>query len=436
MKHQKRFLLIAVATALAIFTLGCSFNFSTAKITDAIMTDSIDADGKPGSAVSVYPADTETLYTSAIIKNAPDNTIIRIEWINSTTGKTINLVSFDSGDISDRYIYSSLKPDRLLTVGDYEVRYFIDGRTEPDATVKFMVAASEAEDAVAKNEEAVTAADDPSQTYLEDVHMTSGFDADGVPLDTIETLASTGTWYVSAILRNATQDTMIRFVWYDTEGSVIDDYDFDPQGETDVYIGGSMQLTNTAPDGQYWVELYIDNAEDPAAQVAFTVGEVSAAAAVDTGSFVTYSQQEGGFSIQYPADWEMIEMAESTSAAFYPEAYVIDGEDEVNAVVVFALKDYTEGYTLAEFQQAWINGTEENAYENYALVASAITKVNGRDIASYEYSWSRDGYNLYTMDFILFNGADAFVISYSATMEDVDTLYPYVEAMVLSFDVL
>ncbi len=425
MKHQRRILLIAVAAALAIFTLGCSFNFSTAKITDAIMTDSIDADGKPGNTVSVFSTDTEVLYTSAIIKNAPDKTIIRVEWIYTTTGETINRVTFDSGDISDRYIFSSIQPDTPLTVGDYEVRYFIDGRTEPDATVKFMVADAEE-----------VAEDDSMATYLEDVHMTSGFDADGVPLDTIETLASTGTWYVSAILRNATENTMIRFVWYNIDGSVIDDYDFDPQGATDVYISGSMQLTSTAPDGQYWVELYIDNAEDPAAQVAFIVGEVSAAAAVDTGSYETYLQQEGGFSIQYPADWEVIEMKEDMSAAFYPKEYEIDGEDEVNAVLVFALKDYTEGYTLAEFQQAWIDGTEENAYEDYALIASSITPVNGRDIASYEYSWSRDGYNLYTMDFILFNGADAFVISYTATMEDVDTLYPYVEAMVLSFDVL
>ena len=56
-KMRKRILLIAVAALLAIFTVGCSFSVSTAKIQDAIMTNTVDADGKPGEEVVSFPAD-------------------------------------------------------------------------------------------------------------------------------------------------------------------------------------------------------------------------------------------------------------------------------------------------------------------------------------------------------------------------------------------
>lgn len=103
--------------------------------------------------------------------------------------------------------------------------------------------------------------------------MTSGFDSNGKPLDSIVTVPSTGTWYVSAVLRNTQPDTIVHYVWYDTSNNVIDEYDLDPQGATDVYINGSMELAATAPSGEYWVEIYMNNSTMPAAQVGFTVSD-------------------------------------------------------------------------------------------------------------------------------------------------------------------
>lgn len=255
MKNMKKFTLIAVAALLAIFTVGCSFNFSTAKIENAIMTDSVDAEGKPGEEVVSYPADAQTLFTSAKLMSAPDNTQIRIVWTYVTGDQLIDEVVLDSGDISDRYIYSDWSPNIILPEGDYQVEYFIDDREEPDATVKFVI---------------VAAQNLPTGAYLEDAHMTSYMDESGAPADTIDTVGTTGTWYVSAVLRNTQPDTVIQFVWYDTNGDVIDSYSLDPAGATDVYISGLLEITSVAPEGEYLVELYINDASTPSASVSFS----------------------------------------------------------------------------------------------------------------------------------------------------------------------
>ncbi len=65
MKSRRRILVMGLALALAVFAAGCSFSFSTAKIEDAIMTNSVDAEGKPGDAVTSFTPDVAVLYTSA-----------------------------------------------------------------------------------------------------------------------------------------------------------------------------------------------------------------------------------------------------------------------------------------------------------------------------------------------------------------------------------
>ena len=421
---KKRVLLIAVAALLAIFAVGCSFSASTAKIADAIMTNSVDADGKPGEEVVSFPADAAILYTSAKLMNAPDNTQIRIEWTYVTGNQPIDSITLDSGTIASRYIYSNLEPTQALPEGDYQVQYFIDDRKEPDATVKFVVVAAE-------NKAAAT-----DGAYLEDTHMTSGIDASGKPLDTVTSVASTGTWYVSSILRSATADTKIHYVWYDTNSNKIDQVEFDPQGATDVYIFGSFELTSTAPEGQYRVEVYIDDATTPAASVDFAVSNIVANNTTPTMKMASYQQKEGGFSIQYPESWKMQEQTASNLAWFYPKEYAIDGESDINNVFVVSVKGSAAGYTTETALKSWIDETVAEKHENYTYVDQAIDIVNGRDIASYAYQWTKDGYNLRTIDFLIVDGDNLYVVTFTATNDAFDTLYPYVEQMVLSLQIL
>ncbi len=407
-------ILLAAAVMLAVFTVGCSFSFSTAKIEDAIMTNSVDAEGKPGEAVTSFTSNAQTLYTSAVIKSAPDHTKIRIVWTYVTNNQLIDEVELDSGTVSDRYIYSDLWPSAPLPAGDYKVEYFIEDRKEPDATVLFTV----------------------NGAYLEDIHMTSYMDANGVPADTIDTVDPAGPWYVSAVLRNTQPDTKIHFIWYDTSGTVIDSYEFDPAGETDVYISGSMTLNSIAPEGQYKVELYIDDAATPAATVDFTVSAISSENAVSSADFKLYTQAEGGFSIKYPGDWLMLEEKDSLAAGFYPIDYAVSGQDDLNTVIVYTLKDTTGGNTIDAMLKLWVSLNEDKNLENYTLVDQGTDTVNGYDMAYYEYSWTRDEYNLYSIDFLINQGTDLYVITFTSTQDALDTLYPYVEQMVLSFNIL
>jgi hypothetical protein len=322
MKHQKRIFLLTIVAVLVIFTIGCSSNVSTdeiadstltdssaangtAQIADAIMTDSIDANGMPGNTVTSFSGDASVIYTSAKILNAPNNTQIRIVWIYATSGEQFEEITLDSGDISDRYIYSSFEPSALLPAGDYQVEYYIEDRTAPDATV------------------------------------------------------------------------------------------------------------------------------------TFTVGEVATGTAAVPDGFATYAQTEGGFSIQYPETWTIVESKENLAVKFNPAEFAVENEEEkINAVVVVALKSYAQDVTIEGMQQTWNDQQASAGYENYKSVSSTIDSVNGFDMAISEYSWSYADGALYTMDFLILNGADLYVITFTATENALETLYPSVEQMVISFNLL
>lgn len=417
MKFSKRAICIFLALTLAFLTFGCSFNFTTAKIEDAIMTDTLDADGVPGAEVTSFSADAAVLYASAKLRNAPDNTQILVVWTYVTGDQLIDQVVIDSGDVSDRYIYSSLEPTEMMPEGEYKVEFFIDEREEPDATVLFSVT--------------------PAPTYIEDAHMTSYMDEGGVPADTITVLPTTGVWCVSAILRNADENTMIRFVWYDTGESIIDEYTFDPQGQTDIYIGGTLALTTVAPEGTYHVDMFIGNNSEPAASVSFTVTELATdTAEEDLGSFTTYVQQTGGYQVDYPSDWIMFEISDSYSIFVYPLDYEIVNEDDLNGAIIGVSQGAAYGYTISTALDQWILETEQEGNENYTYIQSSVETVNGRDMAMFTYSWSRDGYNLYTFDFLVVENTDLYVITFTATDDAVDILYPYLREIVLSFNLL
>ncbi|MDP3446586.1 MAG: hypothetical protein Q8S22_00810 [Eubacteriales bacterium] len=301
MKIEKRIILIAVAIALAVFAAGCNFSFTTAKIEDAIMTVSIDAEGKPGEEVVSYPADARAIYTSAKIMNAPDHTQIHIVWTYVTGKQLIDTITLDSGELANRYIYSDFTPSAILPEGDYQVEYYIDDREEPDATVKFVI--------------------------------------------------------------------------------------------------------------------------------------LSAAGASNT-EYTLYSQAEGGFSFMYPTDWDIQEFLEERGAFVYPMEYAIANEDDINTVIVYAAEAEASEHTIDTLLQAWVDETETEALENYAYIAQAVDTINGKDIASYSYSWTRGDYQLYTVDALLMNGDNFYVLSFTATAEAYDVLYPHFEQMAISFEIL
>jgi len=267
MKTLKRIALLFLAAVLVLFSAGCSCNFSTATIAEAIMTDSIDENGMPGETVDFYYADTPMLYTSAKILNAPDNTEIRVVWAYVTGQEVMDEVFFDSGTITDRYIYSYFEPTELLPEGDYRVDYFIGGNKEYAARVEFTVVAAIAE---------TDSYDVPmnwtpfvDSTIFSSVNMTSGIDEYAAPFDTIYSVLTTDTWYVSAILLGPDSDSIYYFAWYDIYGTVLDVVEVDLTGTTDTYLYSYLPANATSPEGVYAVGIFIDEATEPSAVITF-----------------------------------------------------------------------------------------------------------------------------------------------------------------------
>jgi hypothetical protein len=181
------------------------------------------------------------------------------------------------------------------------------------------------------------------------------------------------------------------------------------------------------------VEYYIDDREEPDATVKFVI--LSAAGASNT-EYTLYSQAEGGFSFMYPTDWDIQEFLEERGAFVYPMEYAIANEDDINTVIVYAAEAEASEHTIDTLLQAWVDETETEALENYAYIAQAVDTINGKDIASYSYSWTRGDYQLYTVDALLMNGDNFYVLSFTATAEAYDVLYPHFEQMAISFEIL
>jgi len=432
MKSNKRIAIVAIAMALALLATACSFSVSTANIQDAIMTNSIDAEGKPGATVTSYTPDAAGLYVSAKLRNAPDNTQIKFVWTYVTDNTLIDEVTVDSGTLSDRYISSNLQPPQLLPEGDYMVQIFIDERKEPDATVNFTVAAAEV-----KNE--VVSA---SGAYLEDVFMTNSIDAQGMPGGVVEAyLPDADMLYVSAKLRNAPNNTQIKFVWtYVTENQLIDEIVVDSGDIADRYVYSNLEPTATLPEGDYMVEIFLnDNTVADATVNFFVTTDASLTGVMDaatTAGFTFYSQDAGGFSFEYPSDWMLQEFPDQMIAFVYPDEYSVAGEDTINTVYVVANKGTGEGYTIDTLLQGWVDETNAEGIENYEYIAQSVDNINGKDIASFSYSWTKGDIKLYTVDALLLNGSDFYVLEFVVTQDLYETLYPLFEHMAISFEIL
>ena len=107
-----------------------------------------------------------------------------------------------------------------------------------------------------------------SSANVSDAVMTTAVDENYEPVDTVTSFAAGSIAYVSAQLHNAPDDTTITFVWYANDAQVAE-YSTGNEGQTEAAIACGTDQT-TQP-GNYKVEIYIDEREDPDAVVEFTV---------------------------------------------------------------------------------------------------------------------------------------------------------------------
>jgi hypothetical protein len=131
-----------------------------------------------------------------------------------------------------------------------------------------------------------------------------------------------------------------------------------------------------------------------------------------------------------------MEYPEDLAVWVYPEDYTVDGENDLNSVYVFANKGSAASYTINTLLKAWVDETEADGIENYAYIAQSVDAINGKDIASYSYSWTRGALKLYTVDALILDGADFYVMTFTTTQEAYDALYPSFEQLAMSFEVV
>ena len=145
---MKKIFCLLVLVTLLLGSVGCTirsngsdgfeFSFSTANMTDAVMTTDIQ-DCKPVDTVTTYPQDAPHFIAVGILNNAPEDTKVKFVWNYITVEQVIDEVVVDAEGKSDVYISSTLSSDNLWPTGDYSVDIYIEGRDDPDATVLFSV---------------------------------------------------------------------------------------------------------------------------------------------------------------------------------------------------------------------------------------------------------------------------------------------------------
>jgi len=109
---------------------------------------------------------------------------------------------------------------------------------------------------------------------LENAHMTTAMDANGNPVDRVSSYSpDTPELVAVAELRNAPTHTQVKFVWsYVTQDVLIGEHVVD-SGENDANVYVFSYITNDRPwpEGEYKVEMYIEDRQTPDTTVNFTI---------------------------------------------------------------------------------------------------------------------------------------------------------------------
>jgi hypothetical protein len=106
-----------------------------------------------------------------------------------------------------------------------------------------------------------------SSANVQNAVMTSAVDADGTPVDSVTTYPVGAPVYAVAELHNAPDDTIITFKWF-AEGQQVDEISL-TNTLTDQYVMSNVDGITQA--GNYSVEIYINEREEPDAVLSFTV---------------------------------------------------------------------------------------------------------------------------------------------------------------------
>lgn len=100
--------------------------------------------------------------------------------------------------------------------------------------------------------------------------MTTGVDESSMAIDEVTEFPVNTDVYVAAELHNAPDNTDITFIWY-LEGQEVDSVTINNGDVSDAPLWGILPAELVTTPGNYAVEIYIDDREEPDTVTEFTV---------------------------------------------------------------------------------------------------------------------------------------------------------------------
>lgn len=120
---------LVVAVGIALIVGGGSLNFTTAKLANAAMASKIDTSTMKAITLSgTFSPQTEVIYVTAILQNAPSDTVITATWHYVTKNVEIATVDITSTETNQYISFSMSKPTNGFPTGDYKVDLYIDAK--------------------------------------------------------------------------------------------------------------------------------------------------------------------------------------------------------------------------------------------------------------------------------------------------------------------
>lgn len=130
------YILVISILMLSVLFMGASCSSSTANVTNAVMTTSVDANFLPVDNVTTFPVNSD-VYVAAELHNAPDDTSITFVWY--LNGEQLDKVTIGNDKVSDAPLAGYLPAAEITKPGNYTVEIYIDDRDKPDTVTEFVV---------------------------------------------------------------------------------------------------------------------------------------------------------------------------------------------------------------------------------------------------------------------------------------------------------
>ena len=130
--NLKDVLFLSLVILMSLFFIECEARFSTAKLGEATMCTKVDeVTKKPVEKNDVFTSDTQEIFCSVKLSNAPSDTSIKSEWIY-VKGEAENLSDYKIDEFTittegSKYVSFSLaRPNTGFPKGEYVLKLYLN----------------------------------------------------------------------------------------------------------------------------------------------------------------------------------------------------------------------------------------------------------------------------------------------------------------------